>query len=96
MPLIAGGAAVVGLAGAAALNGRSKRRKVLGVKMPRGNTLKKVDLKKVDLKKVDARKIAGSVTDAAKRADRFGRRVSSVANSVQMVSETADKAAKKA
>jgi hypothetical protein len=96
MPLIAGGAAIAGLAGAAALNGRSKRRKVLGVKMPRTNGLKKVDLTKVDLKKLDARKIAGSVTEAAKRADRFGQRVSSVANGVQKVSETADKAAKKA
>jgi hypothetical protein len=86
MPLIAGGAAIAGLAGAAALNERSSRRKVLGVTMPRGK----------GLEKVDARKIAGAVTDAAKRADRFGQRVSSVANSVQMVSESANKAAKKA
>ena len=86
-PLIAGGAAIAGLAGAAALNNaRSRHRKVLGVTMPRGN----------GLKKVDARKIAGAVTDAAKRADRFGQGVSSMASSVQMVSETADKAAKKA
>jgi hypothetical protein len=89
-PLIAGGVAIVGiagLAGAAALNNaRSRRRKVLGVTMPRGN----------GLKKVDARKIAGAVTDGAKRADRFGQRVSSVASSVQTVSETADKAAKNA
>ena len=84
-PLIAGGVAVAGLAGAAALNARSSRRKVLGVKMPRGD----------NLKKIDARKIAAAVTDAAKRADGFGQRVSSVANRVQMVSETADKAAKK-
>ena len=86
-PLIAGGVAIAGLAGAAALNNaRSGRRKVLGVTMPRAN----------ELKKVDARKIAGAVTDGAKRADRFGQRVSSVASSVQTVSETADKAAKKA
>lgn len=85
VPLIAGGAAIAGLAGAAALNARSSRRKVLGVTMPRNG-----------LKKVDARKIPGAVTDAAKRADRFGQRVSSVANSVQTVSETADKAVKKA
>jgi hypothetical protein len=85
-PLIAGSAAVVGLAGAVALNSvRSRRRKVLGVSLPSGN----------GLKRIDARKIAGTVTDAAKRADRFGQRVSSVASSVQMVSETADKAAKK-
>jgi hypothetical protein len=85
-PLIATGAAIAGLAGAAALkNARSRRRTVFGVKMPRGSTVEK-----------DARKVAGAVKDAAKRADEFGQRVSSVANSVQMVSETADKAAKKA
>lgn len=86
-PLMAGGAAIAGLAGAAMLNNaRSRRRKVLGLTMPNGN----------GLKKVDARKVAGAVADAAKRADRFGQSVSSVANSVRMVSETADKAAKKA
>ena len=86
VPLIAGGAAIAGLTGAAVLNSaRSRRRKVLGVTMPRGK----------DLKNVDTRRIAGAVTDAAKRADRFGQRVSSVANGVQTVSETADKAAKK-
>jgi hypothetical protein len=97
-PLIAGGAAIAGVTGAAVtgaavLNSRSSRRKVLGVTMPRRNYLKGVDARK-NLKKVDARKIAGAVTDAAKRADRFGQRVSTVANSVQTVSETADKAAK--
>jgi hypothetical protein len=87
VPLIAGGAAIAGLAGAAALNNaRSRRRKVLGVTMPRGK----------ELKNLDARKIAGAVTDGARRADRFGQRVSSVASSVQTVSETADRAAKKA
>jgi hypothetical protein len=85
VPLIAGGAAIAGLAGAAALNARSSRRKVLGVKMPRRKSLKKVD----------AGKVVGAVTDTAKRADRFGQRVSSVAKSVQMVSETADRGAKK-
>jgi hypothetical protein len=87
-PLFAGGAAIAGVAGAAALNARSRRRnrKVLGVTIPRRN----------GLKNVDARKIAGAVTDAAKRADRFGQRVSSVANSVQTVSETADRASKRA
>jgi len=86
VPLIAGGAAIAGLAGTAALNARSSRRKVLGVTIPRGN----------ELKKVDAQKITGAVTDAAKRADRFSQRASSVAKSVQTVSETAEKAAKKA
>jgi hypothetical protein len=86
-PLIAGGVAIAGVAGVAVLNNaRSRRRKVLGVTMPRGN----------GLKNVDARKVPGAVTDAAKRADRLGQRVSSMARSVQMVSETADKAARKA
>jgi hypothetical protein len=86
-PLIAGGVAiagVAGVAGAAALsNARSRRHKVLGVTMPRGK----------EVKNLDARKIAGAVTDGAKRADRLGQRVSSVASSVQKVSETADKVA---
>ena len=85
VPLIAGGAAIAGLAGGAALNARSSRGKVLGVKMPRRKSLKKVN----------AGKVVGAVTDTAKRADRFGQRVSSVAKSVQMVSETADRGAKK-
>jgi hypothetical protein len=54
--------------------------------MPRGR----------EFKNLEARKIAGAVTDGAKRADRFGQRVSSVSSSVQTVSEIADKAAKKA
>jgi hypothetical protein len=98
-PLIAGGAAIAGLAGAAALNNaRSRRRTVLGVTMPKGKELKKrVTMPRgKELKNLDARKIAGAVTDGAKRADRFGQRVSSVASSVQTVSETADRAAKKA
>jgi hypothetical protein len=94
-PLIVGGAAIAGLAGAAALNARSSRRKVLGVKMPQGDGFKKAMSNASALKKVDARDVTGSVSEAAKRADRFGKRVSSVANSVQMVSETADKAVKK-
>jgi hypothetical protein len=46
--------------------------------------------------KGDARKIASAVTEAAKQADAFGQRVSSVASSVQKVGETANDAAKKA
>jgi hypothetical protein len=67
---------------------------VLGVKMPQGDGLKKAMSRAGALKKVDARDVTGTVTEVAKRADRFGKRVSSVANSVQMVSETADKAVK--
>jgi len=68
---------------------------VLGVKMPRGDGLKKAIPNAGALKKVDARNVTGTVSEAARRADRLGKRVSSVANSVQMVSETADKAVKK-
>jgi methyl-accepting chemotaxis protein len=85
VPLIAGGAALTGLAGAVVLGARSgRRRKVLGVSLPKRNGLK-----------VDAEKISAAVTDAAKRADQFGQRVSRVAGSVRQVSETANEAAKK-
>jgi hypothetical protein len=85
VPVLAGGAAVAGLAGAAVLTKRSnRRRKVLGVTLPKPNGLN-----------VDAQKITGAVTDAAKRADQFGQRVSRVASGVQQVSETADRATKK-
>jgi hypothetical protein len=82
--LIAGGLAIAGVAGAVALNARSSRRKVLGVSLPRPTRLKKID----------AGKVAATVTDAAKRADQFGQRVSRAANRVQMVSETADRMGK--
>jgi hypothetical protein len=63
--------------------------------MPRGGSLKKAIPDASALKKVDARDVTGTVSEAARRADRLGKRVSSVANSVQMVSETADKTVKK-
>ena len=95
-PLIAGGAVIAGLAGAAALNNaRSGRRKVLGVKMPRVGGLKKAIPNASALKKVDAGEVTGAVSEAARRADEFGRRVSSVANRVQTVSETAGDAVEK-
>jgi len=94
VPLLAGGAALAGLAGAAVLNARSNhRRKVLGVSMPRRN---KFAMPRRNGFKGNARKVTGAITDAAKRADRFGQRVSRVASSVQDVSETANDATKKA
>jgi len=85
VPLLAGGAALAGLAGAATVAARSgRRRKVLGVQMPTRNGFK-----------TDARKITSAITDAAKRADQFGQRVSRVASGVQNVSETASDAVKK-
>ena len=66
---------------------------MLGVSLPKRNGF---SLPKRNGFKVDAQRITGAVTDAAKRADQFGQRVSRVASSVQSVSETANKAAKKA
>ena len=84
-PLLTGGAALAGVAGAAVLTARSRRRrKVLGIPLPKRNGLK-----------VDAQKITEAITDAAKRADQIGQRVSRVSNGVQDVSETASAAAKK-
>jgi hypothetical protein len=84
VPLLASGAALAGAA-AAVLTARSrKRRKVLGIAIPKRNGFK-----------TDARKLVGTVTDAAKRADDLGQRMSRIADSVQTVSETADAAVKK-
>jgi hypothetical protein len=103
LPLIATGAVV---AGAAAVmvgkNGHHKQRKVLGVPVPKRSKahLPKVSVPKVGLPKGkglkgDVRRAAGAVSDAAKQADQIGQRISKVASSVQAVSETTDKAAKK-
>ena len=84
-PLLTGGAALAGMAGAAVLTARSRRRrKVLGVSLPKRNGLK-----------VDAKKITEAIGDSAKRADQIGQRVSRVANGVQDVTETANAVAKK-
>jgi hypothetical protein len=94
VPLLAGGAALAGLAGAIALNARAnQRRKVLGVSMPKRRSFA---IPRRNGFKGNARKLTGAITDAAKRADHFGQRVSSVASGVQQVSETANEAAKKA
>jgi len=104
-PLVATGAAAAGVAGAVVLSRTGgKRHKVLGVSVPKRSKLSlpnkkalpKVHLPKRNGLRGDARKVAGAVTDAAKRADQFGQRVSSVASSVQKVGETANDAAKKA
>ncbi|MGN6217365.1 MAG: hypothetical protein ACTHN7_10505 [Solirubrobacterales bacterium] len=96
VPLVASGAAAAGVVGAVVMSRAGRSRKVLGVPLPKRSKLPKVQLPKTDGFKGDAKKIAGAVTDAAKRADAFGQRVSSVANSVQKVGETANDAAKKA
>jgi hypothetical protein len=101
-PLIAGGAALAGLAGAGVLAARSgRRRKVLGIPMPKRSGLSSLKLGQSSFPKrngfkADVRTVAGAVNDAAKRADRVGQRISRVATGVQRVSETTDKAVKKA
>jgi hypothetical protein len=87
VPLVASGAALAGVTAAAVMvaTRSGKRRKVLGVSVPKRNSFK-----------ADAKKITAAVNDAAKRADHFGQRVSKVASSVQGVSETANEAVKKA
>ena len=97
-PLIAGGATIAGVAGAAgavALALRSSgRRKVLGIPVGRRNGFK-LPGRSGGLKR-EARKLTSAVADAAKRADGFGQRLSKVASTVHQVSETAGEAAKKA
>jgi hypothetical protein len=84
-PLLAGGAALAGVAGTALVTARSRRRrKVLGVSLPKSSGLT-----------VDAKKITQAIADSAKRADHFGQRMSRVANGVQDVAETANATAKK-
>jgi hypothetical protein len=90
VPLLASGAALAGVAGAIVATRSGRRRKVLGISVPKG-----VSMSKVNGMKPDAKKISGAVVDAAKRADRFGQRVSRVASSVRDVGETANEAAKK-
>jgi hypothetical protein len=74
-PLIAGGAAVAGLASGAALKARSGgRQKVLGVSMPKPNGLLKSSGLKFD---------PDTLTRAAKQAGLWGRRVEHVATEVE-------------
>jgi hypothetical protein len=93
IPLLAGGAAVAGVAGAVlAATHSGGKRKVLGVPVPKRSKLR---LPKKNGFKSDAHKVAGAVADAAKRADTFGQGVSRIASSVKQVSESADDAVKK-
>lgn len=85
VPLLASGAALVGVAGAIAATHSNKRHKVMGISMPKANGAKP-----------DAKKISNAVVDIAKRADEFGQGVSRVASSVRGVGETANEVAKKA
>ena len=97
--LLAGGAAAAGVAATLFVAQRQRQRpKVLGVKLPARNGLDPRALlpkRRPDLKR-DVQNLATKVSDAADRADQIGQRVSSVASSVKQVSETTNKAAKKA
>ena len=64
---------------------------MLGVSLPKRSGFK---LPKSNGLKLDVKKASSAVTDAAKRADRLGQRVSNVASTVQQVSGTTEKAAK--
>jgi len=94
LPLLAGGAAVAGVAGAVLASKTGGRRKVLGVSVPKRSKLS-LPLPKKNGLKPDARKVTSAVTDAAKRADDFGQGVSRIASSVKKVGEAADEAVKK-
>lgn len=85
VPLLASGAALVGVAGAiAATHSARQRHKVMGIPMPKANGMKP-----------DAKKLSEAVVDAARRVDRFGQGVSRVASSVRDTAETANKMAGK-
>jgi hypothetical protein len=73
------------VAATVAVNRARRRPKVLGVSLPKRRGVIR-----------DAQTIAGKVSDAAKRADQLGQRVSTVANSVKQVSDNANDVAKKA
>jgi hypothetical protein len=88
--LVASGAALAGVAGAIVATRSGRHRKVLGVSVPKG-----VSMPKMNGKKPDAKKISGAVVEAAKRAERFGQNVSRVASSVRDAGETTNEVAKK-
>jgi hypothetical protein len=105
-PLLAGGAALAGFAGAAIARSQSKSNSRGGAldslrdALPSRPQSSGFNLPKLPKRggglKGGVRKVSHNVSEAAKQADQFGQRISNVANAVQRVSETADKAAKKA
>ena len=105
-PLLAGGAALAGLAGAVAVraavrsNHRSGPLQDLRNALPGGSQSGGLSLPKLPKRggslKDGIRSLSKNVSNAAKQADQIGQRVSKTANAVQQVSETASHAAKKA
>ena len=103
-PLLAGGAALAGLAGAVVVRSRTNhksgpltdfRKALSGGSRSSGFSLPKLPKRGGNLKD-GIRSLSKNVSDVAKQADKIGQRVSKTANMVQQVSETADNAAKKA
>jgi hypothetical protein len=102
--LLAGGAALAGLAGAVAVRSRTNhrsgpltdvRKALPGGSRSSGFSLPKLPKRSGSLKD-SVRSLSKSVSDAAQKADQIGQRVSKTANTVHKVSETAGQAAKKA
>lgn len=77
VPLVAGGAALIGAAGGAALTASKSGRKVMGVRMPQG---KRVKVRSKDLRK------------AAKQVDSFGERVGELTAELQRIRKGISKA----
>jgi hypothetical protein len=77
VPLLAGGAALVGAAGAAALTATRSGRKVMGVRMPQG---KRVKIRSRDLRK------------AAKEVGSFGEQVGELTSELKRIREGMSKA----
>src|SRR3954447_6106699 len=94
LPLLAGGAAVAGVAGAVLASRSGGKRKGMGLSMPK-HSHSKLSLPKKSGLKPDARKVTKAVTDAARRVDDFGQGVSRIATSVKKAGEAADQAVKK-
>lgn len=77
VPLLAGGAVLVGAAGGAALSSGRSGRKVLGVRMPQG---KRVKIRSKDLRK------------AAKEVGTFGQQVGELTSELQRIRKGVSKA----
>jgi methyl-accepting chemotaxis protein len=96
-PLLAGGAALAGVAGGLALRARGNHRG--GALSNFRNSLpgnsNGLNLRRGGFKR-GVRQLSKSVSEVAERADRIGQGVSKAANTVQKVSDTANDAAKKA
>jgi hypothetical protein len=82
-PAVAAGAAVVGIAGGIALKARTRRKTVLGVKMPKSVSKSVPDL--------DAKSIAKSVGQATKR---FAKTTKGVSKDLERAGDQAERIGK--